>query len=477
MSHCLLRPKAAFDAAALILWNRPYWDMRTNILDFVACLSILLNCVAMLYFNNDWFINGKNRPEPNGAVNLDNVLGVINGITVLLILSVFVVTIIEARFKASSARKLSSAVARMVVEVQQELSTSRDEFCILLGETDEKLQPLDAQTVADEVSFKQFKQAAERCMHGKTCPVILEAVFFVLKLINADDDVHSAFITSRQVREEVASARGVPRQLVRALSLCLHCVVSSIALRACSVQQIHEFLGNAPGKALYLSQKRRSSLIKSASSSMLSVTRMNDNDALGYEWHHSRVRDAVHKICWELSQSLSPVELWRWIRQNEEQSSILASLFCFAARLVPHIPDLAEIGAYSRSLTAKTYREAAERMPRILLMSAFGNAELGSNMKFFLEHLEEAEKKISDTDLELLAGVMPKDRGPVLYWMIKERGCRTCVLGSTAGRRQRVSLQPRPSLLWMRREDGAYLCPTPFIDALVVASAYLCRFC
>ena len=219
--RCLLRLKAAFDAAELILWNRPYWDMRTNILDFVACLSILLNCVAMLYFNNDWFINGKNRPEPNGAVNLDNVLGVLNGITVLLILSVFVVTIIEARFKASSARKLSSAVARMVVEVQQELSTSRDEFCILLGETDEKLQPLDAQTVADEVSFKQFQQAAERCIHGKTCHVILEAVFFVLKLINADDNVHSAFITSHQVREEVASARGVPRQLVRAWSLLL----------------------------------------------------------------------------------------------------------------------------------------------------------------------------------------------------------------------------------------------------------------
>jgi hypothetical protein len=400
--------------------------MRTNILDFVACLSILLNCVAMLYFNNDWFVHGNNH-DLNGAGRLDNVLSTINGITILLILGVFVLTVVETRLKASSVTKLSNAVARLVIEVQHELGENRDDFLTHLGETDEKLQPLEwlskAQAVADEVSFKQFKQAAERCIQGTTSHVILEAVFFVLKLINADDDIHSRVITSQQIREDIASKRGVPRQLVRAFSsFFFACFDSSVCFETfLPVPQIHEFLGVAPAKAVYLSQKRRSSLVESASSAVFSVTRSARNDAQAHVWRHSRVRDAARKICWELSQSLSPLDLWRWIGKNEDQPLICASLFCFSARLAPHIPDLAEIGAYSKSLTAKTYREAAERMPRLLLLSAFGDAELAGNMKYFLEHLEEAERRISEADLELLAGVMPKDRGPVLYWMIKER--------------------------------------------------------
>ena len=89
-------------------------------------------------------------------------------------------------------------------------------------------------------------------------------------------------------------------------------------------------------------------------------------------------------------------------------------------RLAPLIPDHAELGAYSKSLTAKTYRQAAQRMPRLILMSAFGESELAENMVDFLEHLEQAEHSIPDNELRYLENISVKDRGPILYWLINE---------------------------------------------------------
>jgi hypothetical protein len=83
------------------------------------------------------------------------------------------------------------------------------------------------------------------------------------------------------------------------------------------------------------------------------------------------------------------------------------------------------MGAYSKSLTALTYKQAAQRMPRLILMSAFGEAELAQNMVYFLEHLEQAERLLTEKDLRLLENVMVKDRGPLLYWLINERAFKS----------------------------------------------------
>ena len=60
-------------------------------------------------------------------------------------------------------------------------------------------------------------------------------------------------------------------------------------------------------------------------------------------------------------------------------------------------------------------------MPRLLLMSAFGDSELAQNMVYFLEHLEQAEHTLTEKDLRLLTNISVKDRGPILYWLINER--------------------------------------------------------
>jgi hypothetical protein len=60
-------------------------------------------------------------------------------------------------------------------------------------------------------------------------------------------------------------------------------------------------------------------------------------------------------------------------------------------------------------------------MPRLILMSAFGEAELAQNMVYFLEHLEQAEHTLTEKDLRLLDNIILKDRGPMLYWLINER--------------------------------------------------------
>jgi hypothetical protein len=61
-------------------------------------------------------------------------------------------------------------------------------------------------------------------------------------------------------------------------------------------------------------------------------------------------------------------------------------------------------------------------MPRLILMSAFGEAELAENMVYFLDHLEQAEHTIPEKDLRLLENITVKDRGPILFWLINERG-------------------------------------------------------
>ena len=73
-------------------------------------------------------------------------------------------------------------------------------------------------------------------------------------------------------------------------------------------------------------------------------------------------------------------------------------------------------------------------MPRLLLMSAFGDSELAQNMVYFLEHLEQAEHTLTEKDLRLLSNISVKDRGPILYWLINERAsCPPLAAPATLG--------------------------------------------
>ena len=107
------------------------------------------------------------------------------------------------------------------------------------------------------------------------------------------------------------------------------------------------------------------------------------------------------------------------LKENADDSTVL-SIFNFSARLARHIPDHARLGAYSQDASAKMYWRAAATMPRLLLMLCFADVPLAKTMQDFLEHLDKAEEEIKSVDLQMMHKIDPKDRGPFLYWLVKE---------------------------------------------------------
>jgi hypothetical protein len=140
-------------------------------------------------------------------------------------------------------------------------------------------------------------------------------------------------------------------------------------------------------------------------------------------WRPSRVQSFTTLLCSELSVSLSPYTLHRYVKRNAGLEAKLAELFCFSTWTAPFVSDYSAFGAYSRGIAAKIYTQAARRMPRLLLMAAFSKRETVVNMKGFMDNWERAERRFTKDDLALVEQIDAKDRGPFLYWLINERFC------------------------------------------------------
>ena len=67
------------------------------------------------------------------------------------------------------------------------------------------------------------------------------------------------------------------------------------------------------------------------------------------------------------------------------------------------------------------YNEAGATMPNLLLMMAFGDAELAAHLKGFLEQLVVAKELLTSDDQKMIHHVVVKDRGPLLFWLANER--------------------------------------------------------
>ena len=61
--------------------------------------------------------------------------------------------------------------------------------------------------------------------------------------------------------------------------------------------------------------------------------------------------------------------------------TVIAPIGVTSVRLAPHIPDYAEVGAYSQSLQAMVYNSVAASLPTLLVMSVFGNDDLSSTLQ------------------------------------------------------------------------------------------------
>jgi len=90
------------------------------------------------------------------------------------------------------------------------------------------------------------------------------------------------------------------------------------------------------------------------------------------------------------------------------------------------IPDHSSVGAYSNSLEALLYKQTAQHVPNMIMMSAFGGPEIAETMRHFMGHLEMAEHALSKEDRSVLDLVHPKDKGPFLYWLTHERESVSC---------------------------------------------------
>ena len=102
-------------------------------------------------------------------------------------------------------------------------------------------------------------------------------------------------------------------------------------------------------------------------------------------WRVSQIHEVAFKICEEIQNSLAPYQLHRWMKTqtaSEEGAAKIARLFSMAASLAPLIPDTADIGAYSKSLEAQTYKRIVQQMPRLIVAAAFGERLVADNMRF-----------------------------------------------------------------------------------------------
>ena len=149
------------------------------------------------------------------------------------------------------------------------------------------------------------------------------------------------------------------------------------------VFQLAEFLGLAPAKisahmatTAAQNMQRAAEKVGAALSPKSLASKLKSVDR-NYEeccppWISSRIYGLCRKVCWELTFSIDPFELFKTIRGIKHQEDKLCSLFCFSAWMAPVIPDYADIGAYSMATKARIYRKAAERMPKLILEASFG---------------------------------------------------------------------------------------------------------
>jgi hypothetical protein len=137
-------------------------------------------------------------------------------------------------------------------------------------------------------------------------------------------------------------------------------------------------------------------------------------------WRKKLLTTVAAALCCEIGSSVSPFYLRRWVYANRRNDGALAKLFCFSVWLTPHVQNDAEVGVYSKTTAAFIYRQAAERMPRLLLVAAFAESEAVNNMRSFMDSWRKAEEMLSDEDVKVLDVLDKKDLGAFLYWSLNE---------------------------------------------------------
>jgi hypothetical protein len=448
-------------AAILQFVHKPYWDKRVNDLDCMCCLSIMLHCIAVLYYNNQDFTTAR----VEGGLALDGLLVAADVICFASTGLLFCKTFLENAFRGRSCEVLTKRIVQAQLHLQKALVANRDSFKQLLldhaswtAETVGMTQPLGAApgngtgvpkpgsgtlasassslvpanimhgTTTDvalsgtdsggldarapttphlaaalghQVTYENFAAAASQVLEGQglgVAPAAIESLFLTLKLIDVDDDEHSGEM-SLVTRDKLADKSPIPFELVR------------------------EFLGY------------RDAVLIASKSVRLTKSKANPSDVVRnftkgccggpsapkeqqFAWNPVALAVVVRKVLTEIVQTLKPEELRMWIKTSKVGVEHLLGLFNLSVWLAPLIPDYAQIGAYSKSSKALAYKQAANRLPDLVSLSAFGDDDICEHMRVFMDLVEAADKRLTQDERNIVLMLDRKDRGPLLYWLL-----------------------------------------------------------
>jgi hypothetical protein len=185
--------------------------------------------MAMVYLNNKEFV-GPADPGSPFAQQLQAILVVVHILMFIGIFAVFVATMIQIQFREVSVRAISTSVTKSVLQLQVRLLEHRVLFLRELGISlspgsdgasasgpAPNLTPTAADDAASgsatqDVFVAAAKIALNGCPHPVSAPCI-EALFYVLKMVQEDDDPLEMVMTP-EMRDAISSTRGLSHQLV-----------------------------------------------------------------------------------------------------------------------------------------------------------------------------------------------------------------------------------------------------------------------
>ena len=179
-------------------------------------MSILLQCLASLYFSDSGFVAGSDG-NGSGAAALDTILVIVICLCLTCTLALFVLVLLEMQFRTSTIRTMSKGIAKVVLLVQKKLTEKQAAFIHVLEDgLAQEGQGKSGQTVKFSLLHKAVITALQdgASTTWLPSPDAIRALLCVLKMVNGDDDVHSHFLSDK-MRESVAGDDGVPLSMVR----------------------------------------------------------------------------------------------------------------------------------------------------------------------------------------------------------------------------------------------------------------------
>ena len=324
--------------------HKPYWDYLVDYLDCGCALSILLHCIASLYYNNLAFTTTPAFAKD--ALGLDNLLVAANSLCFIAILALFVRQLCMKLL----ARRVFDAVAEKVINhiISMQLALKKNS-----GNVISLLSTMSNEKHGEGRMFAgDFSKFIEEALDGSgvaSSPVGVRNLFTILKLVGADIDVLSQVETHDDLERLTATLTKEEEDYVKFETIRQFIEVSG-ASASPSVSP------GSPGAAA--NTERRASVAGQLSShqsvkQLVSPRGKQKADS----WSKIILYKIVSKVLWEPIQSFSPMALHHWLKANENNNLSILSLFNVSSAIRMYVPDTAEVGAYSNAAIAKTYDE------------------------------------------------------------------------------------------------------------------------